>query len=151
MTEVTLTCTECGSGIHVHPSMDAVEAECEVCQTMNPVKFDQALCEGRLENCPCCGRKDFYKQKDFNRKIGVGLFVVAAIAAIWTYGISLIVLYLFDLLLYRRLGDVAVCYKCNTLFRKLNNFDVLRPFDHEMNDRIVYSDHDFGGEALEHH
>ena len=150
MTEVTLTCKECGSGVHVYPSKEAKEAECQICKTMNLVNFDEALCEDKLEVCPCCGRKDFYKQKDFNRKIGVMLFVIAAIAAIWTYGISLIVLYLFDLLLYRRLGDVAACYKCNTLFRKLKNFDQIRPFDHEMHDRIVYSDHDFGGEALEH-
>jgi hypothetical protein len=93
---------------------------------------------------------DFYKQKDFNRKIGVFLFVVAAILSIWTYGLSLVALYLVDLFLFRKLSLVGVCYKCRTNFRKISNIQEIREFDHEMNDRIVYSDHDFKGKPLSH-
>lgn len=150
MMEVTLTCEECGSGIHVHPSTEAQAAQCSICDHDQKVTFNADHEAGELVDCPCCGRKDFYRQKDFNRKIGVLLFVIAAILAFWTYGISLIVLYLFDLILFRRLGDIAVCYKCNTIFRKVKNIDAIHGFDHEMNDRIVYADHDFQGKPLEH-
>ena len=150
MIEVTITCKDCGSGIHVHPDREATTAVCQVCQSATNVTFSKELEEGVVKDCPVCGRKDFYKQKDFNRKIGVTLFVIAAILSIWTYGISFIVLYLFDLLLYKKIGQVVSCYKCDTLFRKVENIEEIYPFDHEMNDRIKYADHDFAGKPLQH-
>lgn len=149
--EVQITCPKCESSIDVYPSQDATGAKCDVCKEVVPVKFNSDHEAGILKDCPVCERKDFYIQKDFNRKIGVTLFVIAAIASIWTYGISFIVLYLFDLILFKKLNQVAICYKCQTNFRKLSNIKDLHPFDHEMNDRIVYADHDFGGEQLDHH
>lgn len=151
MMEVTLTCDECGSAVSVYPNTEATSANCPVCGHSHPVTFSKKMTEGELDCCPKCERKDFYKQKDFNRKIGVTLFVIAAILSIWTYGISLIVLWLMDLLLYGKLPEVVSCYKCSTLFRKVSNIDSIHGFDHEMNDRIIYADHDFGGKPLEHH
>ena len=150
MMEVTLTCPDCGSGVHILPTLDAKLAKCEICNHDTPVKFDQTHMEGNLENCPCCERKDFYSQKDFNRKIGVILFVIAAILSIWTYGISFIVLYLFDFLLFKRLGTIAICYKCEAIFRRCKNIKDIPGYDHEMHDRIIYSGHDFEGKPLSH-
>lgn len=48
--------------------------------------------------------------------------------------------------LFKKIGNIASCYKCNTIFRDVKNLSEISPFDHEMNDRIVYSDHDFKGE-----
>jgi hypothetical protein len=114
------------------------------------VHFNHEHEQGVLKECPVCSRQDFYKQKDFNRKIGVALFIIAAILSIWTYGLSLVGLYLVDLFLFRRLAMVAICYKCRTNFRGLANMLEIRDYDHEMNDRIVYSDHDFKGKPLSH-
>ncbi|MFZ8932678.1 MAG: hypothetical protein ACO20H_03125 [Bacteriovoracaceae bacterium] len=149
--EVTITCEDCGSGIHVYPDAKANKVKCDICEHSQDVKFSVEQEKGILKECPCCSRKDFYSQKDFNRKIGAVLFVIAAILSIWTYGISFIVLYIFDLVLFRKLPFIAICYKCGTIFRKVSNINEIPPFDHEMNDRIVYSDHDFGGKPLEHH
>lgn len=63
---------------------------------------------------------------------------------------SLVVLYLADLFLFKRLSLVAICYKCKTNFRRVENISDIRDYDHEMNDRIVYSDHDFKGKPLSH-
>lgn len=150
MMEITLTCPECESAINVYPDTDAKVAECTICNHKVDVKFNQEHMEGILKDCPCCERKDFYQQKDFNRKIGVILFVIAAILSIWTYGISFIVLYLFDFILFRRLGTIAICYKCASIFRNVENVKSINGFDHEMNDRIIYSDHDFEGIPLSH-
>jgi hypothetical protein len=150
MMKVSLTCEECGSSIDVTPSLDAKQAQCDICSHTQAVSFNQDHIDGHLKDCPSCSRKDFYKQKDFNRKIGVALFVIAAILSIWTYGLSFVVLYLFDFFLFKKLGHVAICYKCNTVFRDVANMAQIADFNHEMNDRIVYSDHDFGGETLEH-
>ncbi len=150
MMSVQITCSQCGSSIEVHPDHSAQKVECGICQHTMDVKFSHEHEQGILKDCPVCTRQDFYKQKDFNRKIGVALFVVAAILSIWTYGLSLVALYLVDLFLFRRLSMVAICYKCRTNFRTVANMSEIRDFDHEMNDRIVYSDHDFKGKPLSH-
>ncbi len=150
MMEITLTCEECGSAVSVHPKKEASSAKCTICTHEHQVVFTEEHLKGNLDSCPKCERKDFYKQKDFNRKIGVGLFVIAAILSIWTYGMSLIALWLLDFFLHGKLPEVVSCYKCETLFRKVENIQNMEGFNHEMNDRIVYSDHDFEGETLPH-
>ena len=143
--EVTLTCPECGSAVSVYPSSQASSALCQICRHEVPVIFSHRHEEGFLDECPACGRKDFYRQKDFNRKLGVGLFVIAAVLSIWTYGLSLVALWLLDLFLFRRLGSVVVCYNCNGIFRKILDENKISEFDHEIHDRIVYGGEDFGG------
>lgn len=150
MMEVQITCSSCGSGIEVVPDHSATKVNCDICAHVQDVKFTQDHEQGILKECPVCTRQDFYKQKDFNRIIGVALFIIAAILSIWTYGISLVVLYLCDLFLFRKLSLVAICYKCRTNFRKVLNMNDIADYDHEMNDRIVYSDHDFKGKPLSH-
>ncbi len=157
--EITLTCSECGSGIHIKPTKDATEAKCQVCENLMPISFNDEHLEGRLKTCPSCSRMDFYKQKDFNRKIGVGLFVFGAISVLvfeiigvgfpWNYSVFL-GLAALDILLYFFVPMVVACYKCNTLFRNVANIEDIHGFNHEMHDRIVYSDHDFKGEQLDH-
>jgi hypothetical protein len=148
--EIQVTCSSCGSSIEVIPDINALKVQCDVCNHVQEIKFTSEHEAGILNDCPICLRMDFYQQKDFNRKIGVFLFVVAAILSIWTYGMSLVALYLVDLFLFRKLSHVAICYKCRTNFRKVKNIDKIRDYDHEMNDRIVYSDHDFKGKPLSH-
>lgn len=147
---VHITCPACGSGINVYPSTTAKAAACDICKHVVPVNFDANHASSHLEDCPVCARKDFYQQKDFNRMVGVALFVIAAVLVPWTYGLSLLALYLLDVFLFRRLNMIAICYKCKTVFRQVQNIAQIRDFDHEMNDRIVYSDHDFKGKPLSH-
>jgi hypothetical protein len=150
MMSVQITCPSCGSSIEIHPDHNAHKVDCGVCKHVMDVNFKVEHESGVLKECPVCTRQDFYKQKDFNRIIGVILFIIAAILSIWTYGMSLVALYLVDLFLFRKLALVAICYKCKTNFRNLTNMDEIRDYDHEMNDRIVYSDHDFKGKPLSH-
>ena len=150
MMEIEITCKNCGSGIEVLPDHEANKVECTICKHVENVHFTHEHEQGILKECPVCARQDFYKQKDFNRKVGVFLFVIAAILSIWTYGLSLVVLYLVDLFLFKKLAAVVICYKCQTNFRKIQNISDIHDYDHEMNDRIVYSDHDFKGKHLSH-
>ncbi len=159
MMTVHFTCKNCGSGIHVYPEVSATLIKCDVCNQEQPVHFNQNHVNGILKVCPGCERQDFYSQKDFNRKLGVILFVVAAIIStimLWVglgpqwYLSTFIVLYAVDFFLFRRLNLVAICYKCDTIFRNVKNIDEIQGFNHEMHDRIVYSDHNFHGETLDH-
>jgi hypothetical protein len=159
MMTVQFTCKNCGSGIHVYPELTAHKIQCDVCNVEQPVQFDLAHEEGILKDCPGCGRKDFYSQKDFNRKLGVMLFVLAALVStiMLYYGLNplwylstFIVLYALDFVLFRRLKQIAICYKCQTVFRNVKNIEEIPGFNHEMNDRIIYSDHNFHGKPLDH-
>ncbi len=147
---VTMTCPECESAIAVYPNKEAITATCDICSHVASVKFNEEHEHNILKECPCCERKDFYQQKDFNRKLGVILFVIAAILSIWTYGLSLIALWLLDFFLFSKLPNIVICYKCATIFRNVENISEINDFDHEMNDRIIYSDHNFEGKALDH-
>lgn len=160
MMTVQFTCKSCGSGIHVYPEASAHKIECDICKNVQEVVFDHNHEQGILKDCPCCSRKDFYAQKDFNRKLGVMLFVLAAIVStvmlyfginpLW-YLSTFIVLYALDFVLFRRLKQIAICYKCQTIFRDVSNIHEIPDFNHEMNDRIIYSDHNFHGKPLDHH
>ncbi len=71
--------------------------------------------------CPLCHRGELYRQKDFNPRLGVGIVLVAAVLAWWTYGLSLVVAVLIDVWLYRKVPDVVICYFCLAHFRGLPN------------------------------
>lgn len=158
MMDITLTCDGCGSAVSISPTKDANVAVCKICSKEQKVIFTQNHFEAKLCECPKCERKDFYKQKDFNRKLGVSLFVLAAIISVWIflteyapYAVApFLILYVFDFILFRKLQPIAICYKCNSIFRNVANISDIHDFNHEMNDRIVYSDHDFKGENLDH-
>ncbi len=156
---VQFTCKNCGSGINVYPAKEANKIQCDVCQTEQIVNFREDDIEGVLSQCPGCDRQDFYSQKDFNRKIGVLLFIIAALISTWMLWIGLgpqwylstfVVLYILDFALFRRLNLVAICYKCEAIFRNVKNINQIHGFNHEMHDRIVYSNHDFKGKPLDH-
>lgn len=155
--KIHYTCGTCHSGneISLHKNSYTKESvtlkdKCHICGQEQDINISPDNHGDELHMCYICGRKDFYQQKDFNRKIGVLLFIIAALLSVWTYGISLIILYLIDLFLFSRLGNVVVCYKCQTIYRNVSNLSGIQPFNHEMNDRIIYSDHDFQGKSLSH-
>jgi hypothetical protein len=84
------------------------------------VRADEAV-----DRCPVCDGADFYVRKDFNPKIGLTIVAIgAAISAVFywfkrdliAYGI-LAFATLVDLVIYGRLKEVTVCYRCHTEFR----------------------------------
>ena len=160
MMEITLTCEDCGSAISIYPTKDVDKAKCQICNHEQSVKFNDDHFESILSDCPSCERKDFYKQKDFNRKIGVIIYMIAAAVSTyifvatevpWYAPVPFIVTYAIDFFLFQKLDPIAICYKCHTIFRNVKNIEEIHDFNHEMNDRIIYADHDFGGEHLDHH
>lgn len=154
---VQITCSKCHSSIHIYPNESAKIAVCDICQNEENIHFTKGHEENQLKTCALCERQDFYVQKDFNRKLGVSLFVCAALlstALLWVgahpiwYLSVFVLLYAADFFLFRRLDLIAICYKCQTIYRNVKNIDELDGFDHEMNDRIIYANHDFKGQRI---
>ena len=50
----------------------------------------------------------------------------------FTYGLSLVVVAIIDCLLYKRIQDEAVCYKCREEFKNVDIPERIKPFDHHI-------------------
>lgn len=72
-----------------------------------------------FERCPICNGYEFYRQRDFNRRLGVALVILGVILAWPTKGISLLAVALIDLGLYGLLPRITICYRCEAIFRGL--------------------------------
>ena len=70
-----------------------------------------------IERCAICDCRHLYRQRDFNRALGCTLVAVGAVLVPWTFGLSLVVLSLVDLVLFYRLPESVVCYRCDTVYR----------------------------------
>ena len=77
-----------------------------------------------LDRCPVCGCEHLYRQKDFNKRLGVALVVVAVVLAYFTFGLSLLTIALVDWLLFPRIQEVGICYQCKATVRS-DNKDVI--------------------------
>ncbi len=85
--------------------------------------------ESPLSQCPLCGSSHLYRQKDFNRSLGIALVIVGIAFAYFTYGLSLIVVTILDWFLYKKVGEVGSCYRCHAQFRKSALIANLDPFN----------------------
>jgi hypothetical protein len=80
---------------------------------------------GGVDRCPVCDGADFYTRKDFDPKIGLSVVIIGALISggFYWFGRDLIAYAilataaLVDLIVYGRLADVTVCYRCHSEFR----------------------------------
>ena len=78
-----------------------------------------------VDECPVCTGREFYMRKDFDPKVGLTVVVIGAlISAVFYWFDEDLIAYsilggaaLIDLVVYGRLGDVTVCYRCHSEFR----------------------------------
>jgi hypothetical protein len=79
----------------------------------------------QVDGCPVCQGGDFYVRKDFDPRVGLAVVIVgAAISAgfywagrdLLAYSI-LAAAVLIDLVVYGKLKDVTICYRCHSEFR----------------------------------
>jgi len=101
--------------------------ECKILQTLSledkkSISFDCANCghgltfnnldQEEINRCSVCNCKDLHQHKDFNKKIGIAIFIVGAVFAPWTYYLSLVAALALDACLYPFFPWILVCYKC---------------------------------------
>ena len=80
--------------------------------------------------CPFCEARDYYVQKDFNPIVGLSLVIVGVVFVPMTYGLSLPALCIFDWLLYKRVPNLALCYKCGAEFRGFQLTEKIQLYSH---------------------
>ena len=127
-------CRVCGMPFGCRISRDQDSVVCPNCADSRSIDLSSWSTEDctRIEKCLICECKHLYRQKDVNRALGCLLVAIGAVFVPWTYGLSLVFLALIDLILYYRLPQAVVCYKCDTVFREArpgprqNEFDLLK-------------------------
>ena len=95
------------------------------------------LAGGPVDRCPQCGNAELYLRKDFPQQLGCAAVSVTVVLstvayALWGFLASLAVLVaasLLDFVLYHRLGEIPVCYRCHCELRGFQTNPEHLPFD----------------------
>jgi hypothetical protein len=124
--EIVAKCPKCDAALPVSAREAPESIKCGGCGRELPLSFSDALrADTGVDVCPVCLGADFYIRKDFDPKAGLTVVITGALISAgfyWfgrdfiAYGILAFAV-LVDLVVYGRLGDVSVCYRCHSEFR----------------------------------
>jgi hypothetical protein len=124
--DILAKCPKCDAGLPVPADEAPAAIKCGRCGHDIPLTLTQALREDRaVDGCAVCGGADFYTRKDFDPKVGLTVVVIgAAISAVFYWYERDLIAYsilggaaLIDLVVYGRLKDLTVCYRCHSEYR----------------------------------
>jgi hypothetical protein len=119
-------CPKCDAGLPVSGGEAPAAIKCGRCGRAIPLDLSDAVRDDRaVDRCPVCSGTDFYIRKDFDPKIGVTVVVIGAlISGVFYWFEQDLIAYgilggaaLIDLVVYGRLKDLTVCYRCHSEFR----------------------------------
>ena len=124
--EILAKCPKCDAGLPVRAAEAPGAITCGGCGREMPLAVSDALrTDAAVDRCPVCDGADFYIRKDFDPKVGLTVVIIGALisASFYWFGRDLIAYSilataaLIDLVVYGRLKDVTVCYRCHSEFR----------------------------------
>lgn len=136
---ITFACPECDrwQTLYIESSSKSeIDIPCGACG--KSVQLTR-LTNEHVDSCCVCRCKDLHQHKDFNKKIGLALFIAGACLAPWTYYISLVLALIIDALLYPFFPWMAVCYKCSAEHRGWPKNSRLDRFNHEIAAHYEYT------------
>lgn len=122
--ELTFECPGCKTVNHVKGVETASAATCRSCGKSRGIRHSSSDAEG-LVHCPLCATEEMYVQKDFPQGLGLAIVLVgfAVSTVFWYYdrpvpalGVLLISA-LADMVLFRLVPDVTICYRCLSQIR----------------------------------
>ncbi len=114
------------------------ESPCPLCGETVKLRITERMRRDNVvDRCAVCDCNKVYVQKDFNRALGVSIFVAGAVVSLVLYGFNLVwqafaVLLgcaLADGILYKFLPDVTICYKCYAQYRRFAPNPDNQPFE----------------------
>ena len=124
--QIVVKCPQCDGSLPVAAAGAPGAITCGRCGRDIPLSISEPVRDDRaVDRCPVCDGAGFYARKDFDPKVGLTVVVIgAAISAVFywlgrdlvAYGILAGAAFI-DLVVYQRLKEVTVCYRCHTEFR----------------------------------
>jgi hypothetical protein len=120
----------CGCGAEAAAGLDGA-GRCAACGAATSLAVSPSMREERVvDACAACGGRQLYVQRDFNRKVGLGIVAVgAALAPFTPYYASLMAAAVLDAALYAVLPEITICYRCEAHFRGFRRNPVHQAFD----------------------
>jgi DNA-directed RNA polymerase subunit RPC12/RpoP len=124
--QLVAKCPKCEAALPVIASEAPSIIKCGRCGREIPLSITEAVRADRtVDRCPVCDGPDFYIRKDFSPNLGLTIVIIGALvsAVFYWFGRDLVAYgvlasaALIDLVVYGRLKDVTVCYRCHTEFR----------------------------------
>jgi hypothetical protein len=124
--QVIVRCPNCDAGLPVRAADAPSAIKCGRCGRDIPLAISDPLRADRaVDRCPVCAGSDFYVRKDFDPKVGLAVVIAgASISGIFYWFGQDLIAYsilagaaLIDLVVYGRLKDITVCYRCHSEFR----------------------------------
>jgi hypothetical protein len=119
-------CPQCDAGLPVSAAEAPEAITCGGCGRNIPLSISASLRTAQgVDRCPVCNGAEFYGRKDFDPKMGLTVVIIGiAISATFYWFKRDLIAYsilaaatLIDLIIYGRLKDLTVCYRCHTEFR----------------------------------
>jgi uncharacterized protein (DUF983 family) len=123
---IVAKCPKCDAGLPVNAADPQALIRCGRCGKEVPLDIsDEVRRDSSVDRCPVCSGADFYIRKDFDPKVGLTVVIIGALISAVFYWFEqdliaysiLAVAVLIDLVVYGRLKDLTVCYRCHTEFR----------------------------------
>ena len=122
---ITFRCPHCKAELSFD-DLSADESPCPQCGKSIPLQLSPRMRQDNVvDQCAICGLDKLYVQKDFNRTLGVGLFVASAIISFvlwvksWVFSAFAVLglAALADFVLYKIWPVVTICYRCHAQYR----------------------------------
>ena len=129
---VATRCGHCQAIVRLRPE----PGKTYLCPHCEKASWTAPARERQFEACMFCGCEHFYRLKDFNKYLGLGVIVVAALLVPRTYGLSMAAAFLIDWALYARTPEMVKCYRCQSEFRGYPIPDGIRLYDHYTAERV---------------
>lgn len=125
----------CGGCRHLirlaQPEPGERELACARCERRWGIDVPERLVQdGHIGPCVQCGESAFFRQKSFNRKLGMAVVLVSIALAPYTLYMSLFVGAAFDGVIYLLVPWVGICYNCEVEYRGYAGVAALDYFDH---------------------
>lgn len=124
--QIVAKCPQCDAGLPVAAADAPSAIKCGRCgKEISLAVTDTLKADTGVDACPVCRGADFYTRKDFDPKVGLTVVIIGAlISAVFywfgrdliAYGILAAAVFV-DLVVYGRLKEVTVCYRCHSEFR----------------------------------
>ena len=123
---IVAKCPKCDAALPLDASDPPAAIKCGACGREIPLTISPAVkADTAVDACPVCRGADFYIRKDFDPKVGLTVVIIGALisAAFYWFGRDLVAYSILasavfvDLVVYGRLKDVTVCYRCHSEFR----------------------------------
>lgn len=116
--------------------------KCTHCSRDFPAQPAAISGAGELKRCPFCGCRDLYRQRDFNRKLGIAIIALGVLIGLLSRSflilfIMLNVVALIDFIIYRLVPEVVVCYHCQAVMRGYPGAENVAPFDLNISDKYL--------------